>query len=79
MKITFLMILIWTMVQYLINIIIAYRNLPKYAKVSKFIKELRDTHWCIWVPILGFALQIAIAAVIIYTWSIQKIKNIRIK
>lgn len=79
MKTTFLMIFVWTMVQYLINMIITYRNLPKYANASRFVKELRDTHWCIWVPVLGFAIQIAIAVVNIYTWSVKKIKNIRIK
>lgn len=79
MKTILLVILILTIVQYLINMIITYINLPKHSRVSRFIKELRDTHWCIWVPITGFAIQLAIAIVSIYTWSIQKIKNIRIK
>lgn len=79
MKTFLLVILIWTIVQYLINMIITYRNIPKYSNVSRFVAELRDTHWCIWVPIIGFAVQLAIAIVTIYVWSIQKIKNIRIK
>lgn len=79
MKTVLLVILIWTVIQYLINLIITYRNLPKYARVSRFVKELRDTHWCIWVPVVGFAIQLAIAVVSIYIWSVQKIKNIRIK
>lgn len=79
MKTVLLIILIWTVIQYLINLIIAYRNLPKYSNVSRFVTELRDTHWCIWVPIVGFAIQLAIAVVSIYIWSIKKIKNVRIK
>jgi hypothetical protein len=55
--------------------IITYVNLPKYATVSKFVEKLRDAHWCIWIPIVGFVIQILFAIVNIYNWS----KNIRIK
>lgn len=79
MKTILLIILILTIVQYLINMIITYVNLPKYATVSKFVERLRDTHWCIWIPVVGFVIQIAFAIVNIYTWSVKKIKNIRIK
>lgn len=79
MKTILLIILILTIVQYLINMIITYINLPKYTTVSKFVKRLRDTHWCIWIPIVGFIIQIVFAIASIYIWSIQKIKNIRIK
>ena len=67
------------MVQYLINMIITYINLPKYTTVSEFVAELRDTSMYIWVPIVGFAIQLAAAIISICIWSIQKIKNIRIK
>ena len=79
MKTVLLIILILTIVQYLINLIITYRNLPKYSNVFRFVKELSDTHWSIWFPIVGFAIQLAVAIINIYIWSIQKIKNIRIK
>ena len=79
MKTILLIILILTIVQYLINMIITYINLPKYTTVSEFVAELRDTHWCTWVPIVGFAIQLAAAIISICIWSIQKIKNIRIK
>lgn len=79
MKTVILIILILTIVQYLITIVVTYVNLPKHSTVSKFVKRLRDTHWCIWVPIVGFIIQIVLATINIYIWSIQKIKNIRIK
>lgn len=79
MKTILLVILILTIIQYLINMIITYINLPRYVKVSRFVKELRNTHWCIWIPVVGFVIQITFAAVNIYNWSVKKIKNIRIK
>lgn len=79
MKTILLVILILTIVQYLINMIITYINIPKYTTVSEFVTKLRDTHWCTWVPIVGFAIQLAPAIISICIWIIQKTKNIRIK
>ena len=69
-------LLIIVLVQYIINIVIAYSQLYKPATISDLRWKVSEFSWPVWVPIFGFLLQIIIIAIELFKIIRRKIRNV---
>lgn len=72
-------------IQVVINVILIYHHKKPYT-IRELFQKLFDTHWIIWIPVIGFIVQVfcGICAVTEQIWKIIKmilnaVLNIRIR
>lgn len=78
-KIFFIALLLLYIVQIIINSLIVYKSLHRGATLKEWINRLFECHFIVWIPVIGFIIQIVTFIVLIGEKLIKRITNITIK
>lgn len=85
MKTTIFILLAIFAIQVVINVTLVYCYKKPYT-IRELFQKLYETHWVIWIPVIGFIVQVfcGICAITEQVWKIIKIilnavLNIRIR
>lgn len=79
MKTFFIVLLLSYIVQVVINGLIAYKTLRRGATLREWFDRISEYHFIVWVPVIGFIMQLIALIVLAGKELFKRITNATIK